>query len=250
MRIIKDYYHKIFANKKRVLIVMPHPDDAELYCGATIARLVADGKKVSTVKMTYGDRGCKQEKISQKKLRKIRLREDRQAMKILGIREENNIYLGINDGEIENNLATIGKIAYQIRRFRPDIIITTNPEDIIVRFAKGINWVNHRDHRNCGKCTMDAAYPYARDLLFFPEQLKKKEVESHSTTEFLLVDYYDHPDLVYIDVSEFIDYRTKALAAHKSQYSPKQAQDSTDFFTKRKEYCGKRYDRLRHVIAD
>ena len=204
--------------------------------------------------MTYGDRGNKQTPIPQIALRKKREKEDREAMRILGIANEDNIYLGLGDGEIEHDLPTIGKVAREIRVFKPEIIITTNPQDYIIRFAKDINWINHRDHRHCGRIVLDAAYPYARDLLFFPEHFKDSQAGSWACTEFLFTDVYDHPDLVYIDVTDYIDYRTKALAAHSSQYSLKQVQESTDFFTKDKngkEYPGgRRYDRFRYCIAD
>jgi len=147
-------------------------------------------------------------------------------------------------------LPTIEKIAYQIRLFKPQIIITTNPQDLIINFSPGVNWVNHRDHRSCAKATIDAAYPYARDLLFFPDQLKKKGLSSHACTEFLLTDYYHHPDLVYIDVTGYADYRTRALASHKSQYSLSHARESTDFFTQNPTYAGRRFDRFRYVVAD
>lgn len=257
---IVDSYEKIFGNKDRILVVMPHPDDCELYCGATVARLIKSGKRVRVIKMTFGDRGNKQIPISQIALRKIREKEDRAAMRLLGIKDEDNIYLGIGDGEIEHDLKTIGKVAYQIRLFKPQLIITTNPQDYIIRFDKDINWINHRDHRNTGRIALDAAYPYARDLLFFPEHFKIKNktvssianntVSSHACTEFLFTDVYDHPDLVYIDVTDFIDYRTRALAAHSSQYTLKHAQESTDFFTKLPQYGSRRFDRFRYVVAD
>lgn len=146
--------------------------------------------------------------------------------------------------------ATIGKIAYQIRSFKPDLIITTNPEDMIIRYGKNVNWVNHRDHRNCGKSVIDAAYPYARDLLFFPEHFKQNGINSHKTAEFLLTDYYNHPDLVYIDVTDYIDTRIKAHAAHSSQYSLKDARESANFFTKSESFGTRRFERFRYVLAD
>lgn len=245
---VKDAYTKILSNKQRILIVFAHPDDAELYCGGTIARLVHDQKSVRLVKMTNGDKGSRQEKISQAKLGKIREQEDRIAAKVLGIRPENNIYLRIEDGSIENNKAYIGKIALQIRLFKPDVIITHNPEHVIIRFAKDVNWVNHRDHRNTGLVTVDAAYPYSRDVLFFPEHFQDKFAESHKVTEFLFVDYYDHPDLVQIDITDFVDTRVKAHASHSSQYTLEHAQNSADFFTKHPD--GRRYERFRYVVAD
>lgn len=247
---IHDSYDRIFGQKSRILVIMPHPDDCELYCGATVARLVKNKKRVRVVKLTYGDKGSKQERVTREKLQTIRKREDREGMRLLEIADEDNIYLGLTDGEIEHNLSTIGKVAYQIRVFKPEIIITTNPEDYIIRFAKDINWVNHRDHRHCGRIALDAAYPYARDLLFFPEHFKDKQAQSHACTEFLFTDVYDHPDLVYIDVTDYVDYRTKALTAHSSQYSLKQAQESTDFFTKLPQYKDRRFDRFRYVITD
>lgn len=249
MKII-DSFDRIFKNKSRVLIVMPHPDDTELYCGATVARLVKEGKRVRVIKMTFGDKGSQKSPISQKSLMMIREKEDRKAMRIFGIKDEDNIYLGLGDGEIEHNLETIGKVAYQIRLFKPELIITTNPQDYIVRFDKNVNWVNHRDHRHTGRIALDAAYPYARDTLFFPEHFKDKEAVSWNCTEFLFTDVYDHPDLIYIDVTEYIDYRTKALAAHSSQYSLQQAQESTDFFTKLLNYGSRRFDRFQYVVAD
>jgi LmbE family N-acetylglucosaminyl deacetylase len=46
---MKDSYDNIFGNKKKIMFVFAHPDDAEIYCGGTISRLVEDGKKVKLV---------------------------------------------------------------------------------------------------------------------------------------------------------------------------------------------------------
>ena len=245
---VTDNFEKIFKGKQKILAIFAHPDDAELYAGGTLARLIEAGKDVRIVKVTSGDKRSRQEKISSQELKTIRLEEDRQSMNKLGISDENNIYLNIEDGSVENSPQVISGVARQIRIFHPDIIITHNPEDIIIRFDQGINWVNHRDHRNTGLSAIDAAYPYSRDTLFFPEQLKDGG-SSHICTEFLLVDYYNHPDLVYIDVTEFIDKRIEAHSKHASQYSKQAAKDSADFFTTFKT-TNKRYERFRHVVAD
>ncbi len=243
-----DSYEKIFGNKQRILFVMAHPDDAEIYAGATIARLIADKKDVRIVKMTYGNKGSRQENISEAALIEQRTVENTNAMKALGIKPENDIFLDISDGEVDNSLNTIGKIVRQIRLFKPDILITHNPEDAIINFDKDVNWVNHRDHRNTGKSALDAAYPYSRDILFFPEQLAEPGVESHTVTEFLFVDYYNHSETIAIDVTGFTETRTNAIAAHSSQYTKEGAQDSTDFFTSIE--LPLRYERFRYVIAD
>lgn len=247
---IKDSFNRIFGTKSRILVIMPHPDDTELYCGATVSRLIKSGKKVRVIKMTYGDKGCKDQDITKGEMTRVRKMEDWQAMKVLGIKDEDNIYLGLGDGEVEHDLPTIEKVVYQIRQFKPELIITTNPEDMIIRFDKDVNWVNHRDHRHTGRIAVDAAYPYARDLLFFPEQLKDKGLGFHACKEFLFTDVYNHPDLVYIDVTDYTQDRSNALAAHTSQYTLDHARESTDFFTKLPDYGSRRFDRFRYVIAD
>ena len=60
-----DSFEKVFSNKNKILIVFSHPDDAELYSGGTIARLVASGREVRVVKMTMGEKGSKQENVSE-----------------------------------------------------------------------------------------------------------------------------------------------------------------------------------------
>lgn len=243
-----DTFDKIFANKSKILVVMAHPDDAELFAGGTISRLINVGKKVRVVKLTTGNKGSRGEKISSTDLGNLREKEDREAMKILGIKDEDNIYLGIEDGEVVNSPEIIGKIAQQIRLFQPDLIITHNPEDIIIKFDAKNSWINHRDHRNTGLSTIDGSYPYARDLLFYPEHFQDPQAQSHRVYEFLLVDSYTHPDSITIEMTDFVDIRVKAHACHSSQYSREAAQESADFFTLQPD--GKRYERFRHVVVD
>lgn len=248
MNKLVDSYDTIFSDKKRVLVVLAHPDDAELYAGATIARLIADGKEVRIVKVTRGNKGSRQETISEQKLTELRTQEDTQSMEALGVKPENSVFLDISDGDVDNSLTTIGKIALQIRLFQPDLIITHNPEDVIIKFDAENSWLNHRDHRNTGKSTLDASYPYSRDVLFFPEHFEISGAKSHIVTEYLLVDYYNHEDTVHIDVTDFVDIKTKAIAAHFSQYDLEKAGETTEFFTnidpKRK------YERFRYVSVD
>jgi LmbE family N-acetylglucosaminyl deacetylase len=98
---VNDSFDNVFKDVNRVLVVMPHPDDCELFCGGTVARLIESGKEVRVIKMTSGEKGCKQEKIDPEELKRIREEEDRNGMKILGVSEENNIYLDLGDGVLE-----------------------------------------------------------------------------------------------------------------------------------------------------
>lgn len=243
-----DAYLEIFSSKKRVMVIMAHPDDAEIFAGGTIARLTDDGKEVRVVKMTSGNKGSRQNEISESELSKLRNKEDAEAAAALGIKPENNIHLDFGDGEVENSLATIEKLVYQIRQFKPELIIAHNPEHVVIRFDKDNSWVNHRDHRNSGQSAIDAGYPYSRDILFFPEQLKEPGLTSHAVSEFLLVDYWDHPDIVGININDFVAKRVEAMVCHASQYSKEEAQSSTDFFNKQPD--GHYFERFRYVKAD
>jgi LmbE family N-acetylglucosaminyl deacetylase len=243
-----DSFEKIFGNKQRIMAVMAHPDDAEIYAGGTIARLVAEGKEVCVVKLTRGNKGSRQEKISEQELIALRTAEDLKGMAALGIKPENSIFLDLRDGEVENSLETIEKIVRQIRLFRPELIITHNPEDSIIRFDEENSWGNHRDHRHTGQSALDAGYPYSRDLLFFPEHFDDPKAQSVAILEYLLVDYYHHPETVYIDITEHEQTRTNAIAAHDSQYDQQAAHESTAFFTHL--HPTKRYERFRYVRTD
>ncbi len=107
-----DSFDTVFQDKKRVMSIMPHPDDNELYCGGTICRLLDKGIDVMTVKLTNGGKGTKQSDIGESALAAIRSREDHAAAEALGIKPGMNIQLGIPDGEVENSLETIGQVAY------------------------------------------------------------------------------------------------------------------------------------------
>src|SRR5689334_16043319 len=125
-----DKYSEVFGDKQRILVVFSHPDDAEIMAGGTISRLTADGKVVRVVKMISGENGSSQNEITRENLAKLRIEEDTAAMKILGVKPEDSIYLNLGDGSIENDLPTIEKLVLQIREFKPDLIITHNPEDV------------------------------------------------------------------------------------------------------------------------
>lgn len=251
MNTITDSYQKIFGNKSKIMVVTAHPDDLEIMCGGLLARLIADGKTVRSVKVTTGDMGSRQNKITQEELKSAREIEDTEAMMSLGIKSEDNIYLNLPDGKVENTVENIGKIAEQIRLFQPELIICHNPEISIVRFDSENSWFNHRDHRMTGQLTFDAAYPYSRDLLFFPEHFKNPQAQSWACSEFLVVDNYGHPDSVFIEITDFVEKRVVAQALHKTQYDRESAQEMADFFTKSWDPEGKKnYETFRYVKAD
>jgi len=110
---IKDSYDDVFKDKKRVLVVMAHPDDNEIICGGIVARLLDDGKRVRLVVLTNGGKGFQDRTdVTEKEFAKIRVAEQFNAGVELGIPREEIFNLGIPDGEVEDTLENIEKSCF------------------------------------------------------------------------------------------------------------------------------------------
>lgn len=242
-----DTYSAIFGNKERIMFVFAHPDDLEIYAGGTVARLVNDGKKVRLIKMTTGNKGSRQEDVTETELTSLREKEDCDALLKLGLKLEDSINLNVGDGEIENNHQVIEKLVRVIREFKPELIVTHNPEDVLIRDNDGYYYVNHRDHRNTAVSVIDASYPFSRDKLFFPEHLANG-LEPHIAAEFLFVDSWGKPDSVSIKVSEFMKTRKSAIACHTSQFNEERVESLHNYFAVEKD--DEYYEQFWYVKAD
>ena len=93
-----------------VLVIAPHPDDAELGAGGAILKLLAAGRKVGVLDLTDGEptpHGSPE----------IRRRETEAATKVLGLSWREN--LGLANRSLEATLDARHKLAAVIRRVRP-----------------------------------------------------------------------------------------------------------------------------------
>jgi LmbE family N-acetylglucosaminyl deacetylase len=68
---------------QRILVVIAHPDDAESFCGGTMARLAVEGRDIRYLVLTRGDKGSDDHTTTPEHLSSIRETEQRQAAKIL-----------------------------------------------------------------------------------------------------------------------------------------------------------------------
>lgn len=206
-----DNFMKVFGDKERVLTVFAHPDDLEIFCGGTVARLVHEGKVVRTVCMTAGEKGVKKQHVDHLQFRALRLNAQRQAAAELGVSPQEVFNLELSDGAVEDSLEHIEKIVRHIREFKPDIVMTHEPSQSVHRFDYDADyvWLNHRDHRNTAQAVFDAVYPYSRDYAFFPEQVHAGLL-GHEVHEILFSDAYTSRDAVGFDVSEFLDKKEES----------------------------------------
>ena len=85
-----------------VLVVTPHPDDAEGGVGGSIAQWSAQGRRVVLAVCTNGDKGTSDRSITSEELAEIRQKEQRKAAEVLGIAEV--AFLGYPDQGLEDSV--------------------------------------------------------------------------------------------------------------------------------------------------
>jgi len=192
----------------RFMVIAAHPDDAEFGPAGTAARWIADGSEGWLVCCTSGDQGGEDPDADPLALSALREAEQRAAAAVIG-------YAGVSflhqpDGALANDLALRELLVREIRTFRPDAVLATDPEALFYRDGG----VNHTDHRAAGFAAVDAVYPAARNPMAFP-WLAKSGLEAHRVRRLYL--FWSNQPTAWIDVSATIDRKLAALAAHASQ---------------------------------
>jgi LmbE family N-acetylglucosaminyl deacetylase len=187
----------------QVIVITPHPDDAEYGVAGTVARWVSDGKEVVYVVCTNGDKGSSDANMKPEELVRIREEEQMAAARSLGVREV--IFLGHPDQGLEDTPQFRKELVRLIRMYRPETVVTADPYR---------RYVWHRDHRITGQVTLDAVFPYARDHLSYPDLLREG-LHPHKVREILL---WASEDVNYrSDITATFHLKLAALGCHKSQ---------------------------------
>jgi LmbE family N-acetylglucosaminyl deacetylase len=109
-----------------MLVVTPHPDDAEFGVAGTVARLTKEGKEVVYVVCTNGDKGTDDINFDPRELARIREQEQLEAAKVLGVREV--IFLRHPDQTLEDTPEFRKELVHLIRTYQPYIPTQTSPE--------------------------------------------------------------------------------------------------------------------------
>jgi LmbE family N-acetylglucosaminyl deacetylase len=191
------------AKEADVMVISPHPDDAEYGVAGTVARWTKEGKKVVYVVVTNGDKGTSDPNMDPKKLAQIRQKEQRAAGDLLGVSEV--LFLGHPDQGVEDTPEFRKEIVRLIRQYRPDTVVTADPYR---------RYIWHRDHRITGQVVLDAVFPYARDRLAYPD-LIEEGLQPHRVREML---FWAAEDINYrSDITDTFDLKVKALRCHDSQ---------------------------------
>jgi LmbE family N-acetylglucosaminyl deacetylase len=191
----------------RVLVVAAHPDDPEFGCGGTAAKWAQDGKEVYYLVCTRGHKGSSEPEMTSERLVEIREREQRAAAEEIGAKEVN--FLPFIDGELTPNLEFRKAITREIRRVRPQIVLTHDPTVVYSN-----SYINHPDHRAVGTATLDSVFPTARDRLNFPEQ-EREGLLAYKVKEVYL--WGSATPNEWVDISPTIDRKIAAIRRHESQ---------------------------------
>jgi LmbE family N-acetylglucosaminyl deacetylase len=192
------------VKKADILVITPHPDDAEFGVAGTVVKWVAEGKEVVYAVCTNGDKGTSNYDVKPEDLAKIREHEQLCAAEVLGVREV--IFLRHADQTLEDTAEFRKEIVRLIRTYRPDIVVSADPYR---------RYIWHRDHRVTGQVVLDAVFPFARDPLAYPDLLKEG-LKPHRVKEvwmWTIIDNINHRS----DITDTFQIKVKALRCHESQ---------------------------------
>lgn len=187
----------------QVMVITPHPDDAEFGVAGTVARWVREGKDVVYVVCTNGDKGTGDYNMKPEILARIREQEQLDAANLLGVKEV--VFLRYPDQSLEDTPGFRKELVRLIRIYRPHTVVSCDPYR---------RYIWHRDHRITGRVVLDAIFPYARDHLAYPELLKEG-VYPHKVSEILL--WGSEEPNYRSDITGTFNIKVAALRAHKSQ---------------------------------
>lgn len=129
----------------RVLCVVAHPDDMEYGTSAVVSHWTRNGVEVAYLLLTSGEAGMQR---PPEEAGPLRAEEQRKACDTVGVSDLT--ILGHPDGQLVYGLELRRDIAREIRRFRPDTVVTGS-------FALEASWgLDQADHRAAGLATIDA----------------------------------------------------------------------------------------------
>jgi LmbE family N-acetylglucosaminyl deacetylase len=191
-----------------VLAVFAHADDADIACGASLAKWARAGRHVAILVITDGSRGSWDRDDDRASLVAARRSEQREAAAILGV--DDIRFLDVEDGTLENTPEVRARVARVIREVRPATVVCPDP----TTWFFSNRYLNHRDHRMAGEVALDALFPGAGNPHYFADQLADG-LDPWDVPEAMLV-WTTEPNH-FEDVSGLLDVKLQALEKHASQ---------------------------------
>ncbi|MGL6096455.1 MAG: PIG-L family deacetylase [Fimbriiglobus sp.] len=186
-----------------VVAVAPHPDDLEIVCGGTLAKLVKQGYRVGIFDLTSGEptpRGSLE----------TRKNEAEAARQALGVHVRLN--LDLPNRVLMDSPENRFRLATEFRRYRPSVVITVagrtpaaSPDHhqghLIAEAARFYSQLTKWDDRFAG--TAPYRVPH---LVYAPFPTDAEHRHWHST--------------FVIDISDTIEQKFEAIRCYESQFDP------------------------------
>ncbi|MCL4412763.1 MAG: PIG-L family deacetylase [Candidatus Thermoplasmatota archaeon] len=198
----------------RILAISPHPDDSELIAGAFLSQRVHSGAHVKLILVSDGRKGAKD--MEEEKVAEIRMGEQKEAIKALGIREME--FLGFKDTEVPSPSVLRDTLLEKMRKFQPDLVVTVDPF---------LEMEVHPDHISTGMAVLQS-------VLFFEFPNIGKGIPNSSAPAVALGGT-NRPNVIFNCMS-FDTYKRRALECHASQFN----EDAIDLITSLGELVGSR----------
>lgn len=199
-----------WTSPQQILVILAHPDDPEFFCGATLAKWAREGHHITYLLLTCGDKGFNPStdpEMIPDKLCAIRHEEQYAAAKVIGAEAVH--IMDHPDGYLVPDLNLRREVVREIRRHKPDILVTCDPQNLFATYG-----INHPDHRAAGQVVLDAVFPAAGNPVYFPELLEEgfqphmpKEVWCSLTMQ---------PNVT-MDITEALEVKIQAVLQHKTQ---------------------------------
>jgi N-acetylglucosamine malate deacetylase 1 len=183
--------------KIQILAVAVHPDDVELCCAGTLMMEKLHGKTTGVVDLTRGELGTRGTP-------ELRLQEAETAAHIMNLDIREN--LGLADGFFQNNEENQRKLIRSIRKYRPEIVLSSALED------------RHPDHGRAGKLISDSCFLSGlRKISTQDDQGCEQEQWRPKYIFHFIQDRFFQPSFVY-DISAVFDRKLEAIGAYNSQF--------------------------------
>lgn len=189
---------------RRVLVIQPHPDDAEIGAGGTLAHLILVGAEVYYLTVADDRVGSSDPSIYPEQLANIRVQEEEDAMRILGV--SGNHWLGWRDSEVLPTHQLREQMMREIRVIRPEVVMTVDP---------WLSYEAHPDHRYTGLMAAEAVLLSGQAYIEAPHL--RAGIEPYDVPAIAFMGTA-RPN-TFVDVTETFETKIRAIHAHESQFA-------------------------------
>lgn len=197
--------------KVDILAFGAHPDDVELGCGGTLAKLIHEGKRVAIVDLTQGEMGTRG-------TIETRYVEAAKAKEILGVSYREN--LKMKDGFLENTEVNIRKIVEMVRKYQPEIVFGNAIKD------------RHPDHAKGQKLVSDACF-IAGLIKYATTYEGENQTAWRPKQVFNYIQWQEIKPHFVVDISDFMEQKIASCMAYATQfYNPNSQEPETVIATK------------------